>query len=230
MFAIAGNAGADGEVGATIDQELDDLGVRPVKVGQSVEDRGLATYTVSVDVGEGINVCPPVEKEPAGVEEAILGGDVKEGCAAEADVATGRAAIQLWVAAVEQFRVGIEQSAELAGAAAEEREDARNVVARVSSCSQEELDAGAETLGVARISLDDIVESRAGIPRVAAVGVGTVIEKPLERLRFEILARCEESGEPAPAESVDIGSVTDQKLHHRNAAGLRDTLEGHFID
>ena len=50
---------------------------------------------------------------------------------------------------------------------------------------------------MARISLDDIVESCTGIPRVSAVGIGTVIEKPLEWLRFEIFGRREKSGEPA---------------------------------
>src|SRR5262249_19870996 len=46
---------------------------------------------------------------------------------------------------------------------------------------------------------------------------------------FEILAKREESGEPAPAKSVDVGAVTDQKFHHRNAAGLCDTLKRHIV-
>lgn len=50
------------------------------------------------------------------------------------------------------------------------------------------------------------------------------MEQPLKRFRFEILARREERRKPAPAEPVDVGAVPDQKLHHRNAAGLRDTL------
>jgi hypothetical protein len=86
------------------------------------------------------------------------------------------------------------------------------------------------TSGFARVRLDDVVEGSAGVVRVAAVGVGAVIEKPLERFRFEILARCEEHRKPAPAEPVDVGTVTNQKLHHRNAAGVRHSHERHVVD
>jgi hypothetical protein len=57
-----------------------------------------------------------------------------------------------------------------------------------------------------------------------------VIEKPLQRLRFGTLARREHGREPTPGESVHVGAVTDQKLHHRNAAGLRDALERHVVN
>lgn len=90
---------------------------------------------------------------------------------------------------------------------------------------QEHLDAGGEPPGVARVSPDDVVKGRAGVIRVAAVRVGAVIEKPLQRFRFQILARREENGEPAPAESVNVGTVTHQEFHHWNAAGLCHTLE-----
>jgi hypothetical protein len=86
------------------------------------------------------------------------------------------------------------------------------------------------TSGFARVRLDDVVEGSAGVVRVAAVGVGAVIEKPLERFRFEILARCEEHRKPAPAEPVDVGTVTYQELHHRNAAGVRHSHERHVVD
>ena len=175
--------------------------------------------------------APRSRRRRAGVEEAVFGGDVEEGRATQGEqAAAGRAAIELGVAAVEERRIGVEEGGEFVGAAAEERQDAGNVVARAGSGGQEDLDAGGEALGVARVSLDDVVEGGAGIFGVAAVGVGAVIEEPLERFRFEILARSEENGEPAPAQPVDVGAVTDQKLHHRNAAGLRDTLEGHVVD
>jgi hypothetical protein len=131
---------------------------------------------------------------------------------------------------MEERWVGTEEGGEFIDAAAEDREDAWNVVASVGPSGQEDLNAGGEAFGVARVSLNDVVEGRTGIFGIAAVGVGAVIEKPLERFRFEILARREENGEPAPAESVNVGTVTDEKFHHRSAAGLRDTLEGHVVD
>jgi hypothetical protein len=55
MFGMAGDADADSEVGAAIDEELNDPGVRPIKVSQGVEDRGLAAYAVGIDVSAGVN-------------------------------------------------------------------------------------------------------------------------------------------------------------------------------
>src|SRR5438552_2574978 len=125
--------------------------------------------------------------------------------------ATGLAAIdQFRIATADQRRVGVKQGGEVAGAAAEDREDAGNVVARVGSGGQEELDAGGEALGGAGIGVDDIIERGAAGLGVAAVGVGAVVEKPLERFRLEILARSEESREPAPPKSVDVGAVPHQ--------------------
>jgi hypothetical protein len=100
----------------------------------------------------------------------------------------------------------------------------------VRTGGQEHLNAGGETHGVAWVRPDDVVESGAGFVRFAAVRVGAVIEQPPQRLRFEILARCEQNGEPAPAKSVDVGTMADQKLHHRNAAGLRHSHERHIVD
>jgi hypothetical protein len=131
---------------------------------------------------------------------------------------------------VKERWVGIDEGGEFVGAAAKDREDAGNVVASLGSRGQEDLDAGGEALRVAGVSLDDVVEGGAGIFRVTAVRIGAVIEKPLKRFRFEILARRKENGEPAPAESVDVGTVTNQEFHHRNAAGLRDAHERHVFD
>ena len=57
-----------------------------------------------------------------------------------------------------------------------------------------------------------------------------MIEKPLERFRLEILARCEENGEAAPAEAIDVRAVADQQFHDRDAAGLGERLKGHVVD
>ena len=64
----------------------------------------------------------------------------------------------------------IEEGGEFISAAAEDGEDAGKVVARAVSRGQEKVDAGGEALGVARTSLDDVVEGGAGIFGVAAVG------------------------------------------------------------
>jgi hypothetical protein len=101
VFAMTGDAGADSEVGATINQKFDAFGVRRVKVGQCVKDRGLAADAVRVDLGARVYVGASVEKEAAGVEEPVFSGDVKEGCAAETDIAAGGAAVHLGVAAAE---------------------------------------------------------------------------------------------------------------------------------
>ena len=74
---------------------------------------------------------------------------------------------------------------------------------------------------MAWVSLNDIVERGDRILWSTPIGVRAVIEKPLKRFRFEILARREENGEPAPAESVDVGTVTHEKFRHRNAARCR---------
>ena len=48
--------------------------------------------------------------------------------------------------------------------------------------------------------------------------------------RLEIFARRKENGEPSPAESIHIRTVTDQDFHHRNAATLRHTHERHVLN
>jgi hypothetical protein len=100
---VAGDAGADGEVGATIDEELSDFGVHGVEVGQGVKDWGLTADAVGVDVGAGVDLGAAVEEETGGVEEAVFGSDVEERCATKRQQApAGLAAIELGVAAIEK--------------------------------------------------------------------------------------------------------------------------------
>jgi len=109
-------------------------GFVPVKWGERVENRGLAANNVDVEVGADIHVGASVEEQAAGIEKAVFDSDVQEGCAAQGDVPTGRAAIQFRVAALQQCRVRIKQRGEIAGAAAEQREDTRQVIPGVASC------------------------------------------------------------------------------------------------
>ncbi len=228
-FVVARDAGTDSEVGAAIDEELSDFGVHALEMGQGMEHRRLTTDAARVNVGTGVDVRTAVEEEAGGVEEAVFGGNVEEGCASKSEQApAGLTAIQLGVAAVVERRVDIEEGGEFVGAVAEDREYAGNVVARVGSGAQKHLDAGSELLGVARVGLNGVVEGGPRISWVAAIGVSAVIEEPLERFRFEILTRCEENREPA--ESVDVGSVMYQKFHHRNAARLGNSHQRRVVD
>ena len=202
---MARDASADGEVGAAIDQQLGDFGVHAFEMRQGMEDRSLTADAAGVHVGAGVNVGAVIEEKARGVEEAVFCGDVKECCPPEGEqAAAGRTAIQLRVAAMDERRVGIEEGGEFVGAAAENREHTRHVVAGVGADGQKHLDAGREVLRVARVCLDDVIKGgdRISISWVAAVGVGTVIEEPTQRFRFEILARCEENWEPAPGEGM----------------------------
>ncbi len=88
---------------------------------------------------------------------------MEEVCATESEqAAAGMAAVEFGIATVKECWVGIEEGGEFVSATAEDGEHAGHVVARVASCRQEDLDAGGEELGVARISLDDVVEGGAG--------------------------------------------------------------------
>ena len=63
---------------------------------------------------------------------------------------------------MDQRWIGVKQGLEFAHTTAEDREHAGNVVACVGAGGEEDLDAGHEPLGVARVSLDDVVEGGAG--------------------------------------------------------------------
>jgi hypothetical protein len=84
---VTGDTGADGEVGAAVSEELRDFGVHAFEMGQGVEDRGLTADAAGVNVGTGVNVGAAVEEQAGGVEEAVFGGDVEEGCAPEGEQA-----------------------------------------------------------------------------------------------------------------------------------------------
>ena len=62
MFAVAGDARADGQIGASIDQQLGNFGIRAGEVGERVEYRGLAADAVDVDVSAGVHVRASVEE------------------------------------------------------------------------------------------------------------------------------------------------------------------------
>ena len=222
-FVVARDAGANGEIRAAVNKELRDLGVHAHEVGQRVEDRRLTADTVSVDVGAGVHVGAAVEQEARGVEETVFSGDVEEGCASEKEQAAARGtAIELGVAPVQQRRIGTEERGQFVGAAAEDREHARQVVTRARSGGEESLDAGGVPLRVARICPKNIVQC--GVLRFvrnAAIRIGAMVEQPLEGFRLEVLTRVKEHREPAHAEPVDVSSVSQEKLHHRNSAGLR---------
>ena len=80
---------------------------------------------------------------------------------------------------MDQRRVSIEHGGQLAHTAPEDWENSGYVIARMAASGQEEFNAGGETIWVARVSPDHIVESGAAILGVPAIGVSSVIEKPL---------------------------------------------------
>ena len=126
---MARDAGADRKGGAAIDEELGNFGVRGSEMRECMEDRRLTADAARVDVGGGVDVRAAVEEKAGGVEKAIFGGDVEEGCAPESEQATTRyTAIQFGVVALEERRVGIKEGGEFVGAAAKDREHPGNVV------------------------------------------------------------------------------------------------------
>jgi hypothetical protein len=56
----------------------------------------------------------------------------------------------------------------------------------MASGRHEDLDTGSEALGIANISLDDVVEGGVGSFGITAVGVRAVAKEPLQRFRLEI--------------------------------------------
>ena len=58
---MAGDAGADAEVGATSDEKLSDFGVHAFKMSQGVEDWRLSPNAVDVDIGAGVDVGASIE-------------------------------------------------------------------------------------------------------------------------------------------------------------------------
>jgi hypothetical protein len=62
MFAVAEDAGADGQIGAAIDQQLGDFEIRAGEVGERVEKRSLAAHAVGVDVSASVHVGTSVKE------------------------------------------------------------------------------------------------------------------------------------------------------------------------
>jgi hypothetical protein len=75
---MAGDAGADGQVGASFFEEFTDFGVDAHEIGQRVKDRGLSADTVRANIGASVDIGTAVDEEASGIKEAIFGGDVKE--------------------------------------------------------------------------------------------------------------------------------------------------------
>ena len=143
---MAGNAGSDCEVGTSFHEQFADFGIETHEMSERVKDRSLSTNTVLVHVGVGVDIGPVIKEEAGGVEVAVLGGDVEKGRAAQCEhTATESSADQFRVAAVHERRIGIKQCGEFVGSTAEDREDARNVVARACARGQECVDAGRQT-------------------------------------------------------------------------------------
>jgi hypothetical protein len=76
---MAGDAGADGQVGASVFEQFADLGVNAHKMRQGVKDRGLSTDAVRIYVGASVDIGTPFEEEASGLKKAVFGGDVEEG-------------------------------------------------------------------------------------------------------------------------------------------------------
>ena len=96
---MTGDAGADGQIGASFFEEFADFGVDAHEMGQRVKDRSLSTDAIRVYVGASVDIGAAVEKEASGIKEAIFGGDVKESRATKSEEsATG-------LAAIHEFRV-----------------------------------------------------------------------------------------------------------------------------
>lgn len=106
-----------------------------------------APDTAGVDRGASVDVRAAVQQQAGGTEEPVFSRDVEEGCAPKGAQAARRAAIQLGIPPVDDRRVRIGKGSEFLGAAKEDREDAGNVVSRVGSRRQDDLDACSKSLG-----------------------------------------------------------------------------------
>ena len=77
-----------------------------------------------------------------------------------------------------------------------------------------------DEIGRAGIGADREIERGAGefcSGGIGAIGIGTVVEKPLEGRGLESFAGREDDGVVAVPEGVDVGASGDEKLHHGNA-------------
>jgi hypothetical protein len=77
MFAVAGHAGADSQIGAAIDQQFGDFGIRAAEVRERVKNGSLAADAVNVDVSASVHVGASVKEEASGVEKAVFSGRVR---------------------------------------------------------------------------------------------------------------------------------------------------------
>ena len=68
------------------------------------------------------------------------------------------------------------------------------------------------------VRFDDVVEGGTGDMGNTPIGVRAVFEQPPNGNGIDALARNEENGEPAPAQSVDVGAVADEEVHHRDTS------------
>ena len=96
---MAGDAGADAQIGASFFEEFADFRINAHKMGQGVKDRSLSADAVRVYVGASVDLGTAVEEEASGIQKAVFGSDVEESRASKREeAATG-------LAAIHEFRV-----------------------------------------------------------------------------------------------------------------------------
>ena len=76
---VAGNAGADTQVGASFDEQRANFGIGSHEMSQSVKDRSWAADSAFVHLGARIDISPAIQKEPRGIDEAVFRGHVEGG-------------------------------------------------------------------------------------------------------------------------------------------------------
>jgi hypothetical protein len=85
VFVMAGDAGADRQVGAALDEQFANFGVDTLEVGQSVEDRSLSPGANGVNVGAGVDISAAIRQGAGGIEVTELGSYMKPGRSAECE-------------------------------------------------------------------------------------------------------------------------------------------------
>ena len=69
---MAGDAGADRQVGASFLEEFADFGIDGHEMGQRMKDGGLSADTVGVNIGASVDIGTAFEAEASGIKEPIF--------------------------------------------------------------------------------------------------------------------------------------------------------------
>ena len=206
---------ADGEVCASLNQQLRDQQPLIVELRHCVEDCCLSPDSGLINGGAGIDVCATVKKQRDRGRVAVLRGHMQERSSLKQEAApAGLTAIELRETLSDERGIGIDEFGQPLQTAAEQWQHSWHIVPGLPTGAEKDVNAGAQSFGGTPVAGHDVVESGASIrmtaeliPMVATIRIGAVVEKPSERVRIHGLAWGKDDGEMSVPQSVYVSAV-----------------------